>query len=121
YLAGGRTTEALPLLTAYADAHPADTDTLFAIVRLLYETHSAPGSDRARFLHYARSYVSASGPQQALVAQWIKALEGAKPLATGPPLGQGDRRDGVGPHLEGPRLGPFDLEHIGARREVLQA
>ena len=79
YLAGGRTTEALPLLTAYADAHPADTDTLFAIVRLLYETHSAPGSDRARFLHYARSYVSASGPQQALVAQWIKALEGAKP------------------------------------------
>ena len=79
YLAGGRTSEALPLLTAYADAHPSDTDTLFAIVRLLYEARGAPGADRERFLRYARAYVAATGPQQALVAQWIKAAESAKP------------------------------------------
>jgi VWFA-related protein len=77
YLAGGRTAEAIPLLTAYADAHPADADTLFAIVRLLYETRSAPGADRAGFLRYARTYVAGAGPQQALVAQWIKAVEAA--------------------------------------------
>jgi VWFA-related protein len=77
YLAGGRTAEAMPLLAAYADAHPADADTLFAIVRLLYEARSTPGADRERFLRYARAYVSAAGPQQALVAQWIKAVEAA--------------------------------------------
>jgi VWFA-related protein len=77
YLATGRPTEALPLLTAYADAHPADTDTLFAIVRLLYETRGAPGADRARLLRYARAYVAAAGPQQALVGQWIKSVESA--------------------------------------------
>jgi predicted Zn-dependent protease len=77
YLAGGRTAEALPLLSAYADAHPADADTLFAVVRLLYETRNAPGADRERFLRHARAYVRAAGPQQALVAQWIKAVEGA--------------------------------------------
>jgi tetratricopeptide (TPR) repeat protein len=79
YLAGGRTAEALPLLTAYADAHPADTDNLFAVVRLLYETRGAPAADRERFLRYARAYVAATGPQQALVAQWIKAVESARP------------------------------------------
>ena len=77
YLAGGRTAEALPLLSAYADAHPADADTLFAIVRLLYETRGAPGADRDRFLRHARAYVRAAGPQQALVGQWIKAVESA--------------------------------------------
>jgi hypothetical protein len=79
YLAGGRTGEALPLLSAYADAHPGDADTLFAIVRLLYETRAAPGADRERFLRYARAYVAAAGPQQALVAHWMKAVESAKP------------------------------------------
>jgi predicted Zn-dependent protease len=79
YLAGGRTAEALPLLTAYADAHPSDTDTLFAIVRLLYEARGAPGADRERFLRYARAYVATTGPQQALVAQWIKAAASPKP------------------------------------------
>jgi VWFA-related protein len=77
YLAGGRTAEAMPLLSAYADAHPADADTLFALVRVLYETRGAPGADRERFLRYARAYVAAAGPQQALVAQWIKAVQAA--------------------------------------------
>jgi predicted Zn-dependent protease len=79
YLAGGRTAEAMPLLSAYADAHPSDADTLYAVVRLLYETRSAPGADRERFLRYARAYVAAAGPQQALVTQWMKAVEAAKP------------------------------------------
>jgi hypothetical protein len=46
-------------------------------VRLLYETRSAPGADRERFLRHARAYVRAAGPQQALVAQWIKVVESA--------------------------------------------
>jgi len=79
YLAGGRAGDALPLLSAYADAHPDDADTLFAIVRLLYETRAASGADRERFLRYARAYVATAGPQQALVAHWMKAAFGAKP------------------------------------------
>jgi predicted Zn-dependent protease len=79
YLAAGRTGDALPLLSAYADAHPGDADTLFAVLRLLYETRAASGAERERFLRYARAYVAAAGPQQALVAHWMKAASGAKP------------------------------------------
>jgi VWFA-related protein len=77
YAASGRAGEGLPLLSAYAEAHPGDTDTLFALVRLLYEAHAAGGGDRERLLRHARAYVAAAGPQQALVAQWIKAVEKA--------------------------------------------
>jgi VWFA-related protein len=73
--ATGRVADALPLLFAWAEAHPADLDTLFALVRVLYETRGAAGFDRAAFLRYARAYVRAAAPQQALVAQWLKAVE----------------------------------------------
>ena len=78
YGLGGRAAEALPLLAAHVESHPGDTDTLFATVRLLYEGDPAQGAERERFLRYARAYVTAAGPQQALVAQWIKAVETGK-------------------------------------------
>jgi VWFA-related protein len=75
--AGSRPAEALPLLTTYLDKHPADVEALFATVRLMYEAVTTQGTDREPFLRYARAYLTAAGPQQALVAQWIRAVEGA--------------------------------------------
>ncbi|HEV7499450.1 MAG TPA: tetratricopeptide repeat protein, partial [Vicinamibacteria bacterium] len=74
YAASGRRAEAMPLLAAYVEAHPADVEASFAVLRLLYEAHPA-GEERDQFLRYARAYVAAAGPRQALVAQWIKAVD----------------------------------------------
>jgi VWFA-related protein len=75
YGLAGRSEDALPLLSAHLDRHPEDIDTLFATVRLLYEGQAGAGGDRERLLRYARAYVAAAGPHQALVATWIKAVE----------------------------------------------
>ncbi|PYQ52608.1 MAG: hypothetical protein DMF78_10945, partial [Acidobacteria bacterium] len=75
YGLAGRAQDALPLLSAHLDRHPEDTDTLFATVRLLYEGLAGGAGDREAFLRYARAYVAAAGPHQALVGMWIKAVE----------------------------------------------
>jgi hypothetical protein len=75
YAASGRSADAMPLLSAYVEAHPADLESTFTMLRLLYETHPPAGPDRDRFLRYARAYVAANGPRLALVEQWIKAVE----------------------------------------------
>jgi hypothetical protein len=75
YGLSGRTQDALPLLSAHLERHPEDTDTLFATLRLLYEGLAGGAGDRESFLRYARAYVAAAGPRQALVAMWIKAVE----------------------------------------------
>jgi tetratricopeptide (TPR) repeat protein len=77
YAGGGRATEALPLLQAHLDAHPSDGDTRYMLVRLLYAGLSGPQANREQFLRHARAYAATPGPQQALVAEWIKAVEAA--------------------------------------------
>ena len=67
----------LTLLSAYVDEHPTDGETSFALVRLLYGSGAPAGADREAFLRYARAHVAAARPGQALVAEWIKAVEAA--------------------------------------------
>lgn len=76
----GRETAALELLTGYLDANPQDTGALFVTMRLLFQSYLAGrtsdplAGDRERLTRYAKTYVQAKGPQQELVAQWLKYL-----------------------------------------------
>jgi len=77
YAFEGRAAQALPLLEAHLEASPEDTDSMFAVLRLLYEPlrTGGTGSDRPRFERYARAYVDARAPRHALVAQWLRTME----------------------------------------------
>jgi hypothetical protein len=68
--------EALPILDAYLNRHPADADVLFAAVLAQYQVARATGAelttaDRAKLLKYARAY---KGPQEALLAKYLSSL-----------------------------------------------
>jgi VWFA-related protein len=76
----GKRAEALVKLEAYLDRHPEDVERQFFILRLLYEARNdgrpirSTNEDRALFAKWAAAYNAAKGPQQALVAQWQKAI-----------------------------------------------
>ena len=79
-MAGDRE-EALPLLTAWVDAHPDDNGALFATLALLFEgfareaAGAAPGEERQRLVRFARSYVGGQGPNRELIERWLRYLE----------------------------------------------
>ena len=81
YAMAGQAKEALPLLTAWVDAHPNDTTALFATLALLFDgftretAAAAPTEDDQRLVRYAREYVKGQGPNRELVARWLKYLE----------------------------------------------
>ena len=76
--------DAIKVLQPYLDAHPADHDVLLVAMRALYEARAAGRpvetvrADAARFVKYADAYAAARGPQQALVDQWRKYIEGPR-------------------------------------------
>jgi len=84
----GRRDEALPLLTAHLDKQSADLGALFITLRLLFDSYSEGrsadpfASDPERFRRYARSYVAAHGPQQQLIARWLRYVEGKRRKGT---------------------------------------
>jgi VWFA-related protein len=77
----GHRAEALPLLTAWVEAHPQDTGALFATMALLFEgftretASAAPTEDRTRLVRYARAYVEGKGPNREVVERWLRYLE----------------------------------------------
>jgi tetratricopeptide (TPR) repeat protein len=76
----GRRGEALGALTGYVERHPEDAGAVFVTLRLLFEafttdTAATPPEERQRMLRYARSYVDAKGPNQEIVARWVRYLE----------------------------------------------
>ena len=79
-MAGDRE-EALPLLTAWVDAHPDDNGALLATLALLFEgfareaAGAAPGEERQRLVRFARSYVGGKGPNRELIERWLRYLE----------------------------------------------
>jgi VWFA-related protein len=81
YAMAGRGEEALPLLTAWVDAHPEDQGAIFATLALLFEGFSretagaAPAAERQRLTRYAKAYVDGKGPNRELVERWLRYLE----------------------------------------------
>jgi predicted Zn-dependent protease len=75
-------TEAIRTLDPYLARNPKDHETLFALLRGIYEARNAgktiesPEQDRATFARYAEAYAAAGGPNQALVDRWKKFLAG---------------------------------------------
>jgi VWFA-related protein len=76
----GQGDEALPLLTAWVDANPGDTQALFATLALLFEGFSreaagaAAAEERERLARYAKAYVDGGGPNREVVERWLKYL-----------------------------------------------
>ena len=76
----GQGDEALPLLTAWVDANPGDTEALFATLALLFQGFSreaagaAAAEERQRLARYARAYVDGGGPNREVVERWLRYL-----------------------------------------------
>lgn len=79
----GRGREAVRTLERYLAAHADDRDAAYLGVLWLYTVHSAgavvhtPAEDLKLAHLYADAYAKASGPQLALVKQWVEYLDGA--------------------------------------------
>ncbi len=84
YAIGGNARAALAALAPYLEQHPENDRALFLALGLIYAAHQEggaiddPGTDRARFDEYAKQYADAKGPDQALVAEWRRALTRSK-------------------------------------------
>lgn len=76
--------EALMALAPYLEKHSDDAEALFLAMRLIYDAHAArrnlltPTEDRDLLAKYAQDYQRANGPQQPIVAQWVKFVGGKK-------------------------------------------
>jgi hypothetical protein len=73
----GRPADALPLLDEYLTRHPGDQEAMFSMVVSQYQVTShdrVPLSNvtRGKLARYAKAY---KGPQQALLAKYVAAME----------------------------------------------
>lgn len=76
YVMTGHYAEAVPVLDAYLSSHASDPEALFAAIMAHYQVTTqakVPLSDaeRAKVTRYARAY---KGPQQALIAKYLAAM-----------------------------------------------
>jgi VWFA-related protein len=73
----GHRDEALVLLVPYVEAHPQDPGAAFVTLRLLFQSFTAGGKpeERDRIVRFAKAYVDARGPNQEIVAHWLRYLE----------------------------------------------
>jgi VWFA-related protein len=82
YGTAGRGREAVRTLERYLDERQDDREAYYLAVQWLYMVRSAgatvhnPGQDLKLAENYADAYAKASGPQLALVRQWVEYLKG---------------------------------------------
>jgi len=77
YVMTGRFEESMPVLDAYLAKHPVDADALFSAILAQYEVSSRnkvslSSVELAKLTRYAKAY---KGPQEALVAKYLDALQ----------------------------------------------
>ncbi len=81
--ATGQEVAAFAMLVEYLDHRPGAGDSLFLALRILYESYTrgltltTPETDREHLHRYAAAYRAAGGPQQPLVAEWVKLISEA--------------------------------------------
>jgi tetratricopeptide (TPR) repeat protein len=72
--------QSYPTIKPYLQKNPNDIDALMVALHALYQTHIdgktlvSAEDDKARAVEYARAYVAAKGPMQALVEKWAEFL-----------------------------------------------
>jgi predicted Zn-dependent protease len=72
--------EAYSTITPYLQKNPNDIDALMVALHALYQRHAEGKSigtveeDKAQAAQYARAYIAAKGPMQALVEKWAEFL-----------------------------------------------
>ncbi len=84
YVLGGRSNEAVAVLTPYLDANPTDTVALLSAIYGTYNRHlsgpqpSTLAADRANMAKWSKAYAATKGPMQPLVAAWVKHVQELK-------------------------------------------
>jgi VWFA-related protein len=84
YVLGGRSADAVAVLTPYLDTNPTDAAALLAAIFGTYNRHlSAPqtttlAADRANLAKWSKAYAAAKAPMQPLVAAWVKHVQALK-------------------------------------------
>jgi VWFA-related protein len=73
----GHRDEALALLIPYVETHPLDSGAVFVTLRLLFQSFTADGKpeERDQIVRFAKAYVDARGPNQEIVAHWLRYLQ----------------------------------------------
>ena len=77
----GHSEQALTLLTSWVDAHPEDTQALFATLALLFEEISreaaggALAEEQQRLRRYGKAYLASNGPNREIVGRWLRYLD----------------------------------------------
>jgi VWFA-related protein len=80
YASAGKPADAIRTLDPYLTRHPGEHETIFVVLRAIYEARNAgiaietPERDRETFARFAKMYASAGGTQQPLVDRWAKFL-----------------------------------------------
>jgi tetratricopeptide (TPR) repeat protein len=84
YVLGGRSADAVTVLTSYLETNPSDSAALLAAIFGTYSRHlggpqaaSLP-ADKSNIVKWSKAYASTKGPMQPLVAAWVAHLQGLK-------------------------------------------
>ena len=84
YVLGGRSADAVAVLTSYLETNPADSAALLGAIFGTYSRHvNAPQSatlaaDRVNMAKWAKAYAGTKGPMQPLVDAWVKHVQSLK-------------------------------------------
>jgi VWFA-related protein len=83
YVLGGRSADAVTVLTSYLETNPSDSAALLAAIFGTYSRHlggpqaSLP-ADKSNIAKWSKAYASTKGPMQPLVAAWVAHVQGLK-------------------------------------------
>jgi VWFA-related protein len=84
YVLGGRSADAVTVLTSYLETNPSDSAALLAAIFGTYSRHLAGpqaaslAADKSNITKWTKAYASTKGPMQPLVAAWTAHVQGLK-------------------------------------------
>ena len=84
YVLGGRSADAVTVLTSYLETNPSDSAALLAAIFGTYARHvngpqaATLTADRANITKWSKAYASTKGPMQPLVGAWVAHVQGLK-------------------------------------------